>query len=138
MELNKLFLEKPNIIKHPEKTFVPLSINIGIEHPILFIPDRSRVNNATYFNLDTVEERNYTINVVSSNGFVILYVINIKAPYFSILNNGLLIRNRKKWDDKADTEGVATRYTFEDFVVVSNKNQSSEIFCRSIASEQKT
>lgn len=138
MELNKLFLEKEAILKYPEKTFTKFSVKIGLENPILFMPNRFRVNEAAYFNLDTIEERNYTINVVSSNGFVILYIINIKAPYFSILNNGLIIRNRKKWDDKADMEGVSTRYTFEDFVVVANKNQSSEIFCRSIASEQKT
>jgi len=138
MELNKLFFEKERILTYPEKTFTPLLMKIGLEHPILFLSSKSKVDSSSYFNLDTIEERNYTINVVSSNGFVILYVVNIKAPYFNVLNNGLLIRNRKKWDEKTDTEGVATRYTFEDFTVVSNKNQSSEIFCRSIASEQKT
>lgn len=138
MELNKLFLEKDRLLEYPEKTFTELKLKLGLATPVLFLSSLEKTRESSYINLDTIEERNYTIHVISSNGFVILYVINVKAPYYTIANNGLIVRNRKKWDDKADAEGVATRYTFEDFTVVSNKNQSSEIFCRSVASEQKT
>lgn len=136
--LSKLYTNKDILDKYPEQTFVELKVDIGLQKPILFISNKFRLKEASYYSQDPIEEQNYDINIISSGSSVLMYLINIKAPMFKVYHNGLLIRNRLRWDNERDMDGVSTRYTFEDFLVISNKNQTSSIFCKSVVSEQKT
>lgn len=138
MKLEKIYNEKQILLNYPEHCFGKLNINIGVQNPILFLANKNQLEISNYFNLDIIEERNYDINVISFNSFVIMYVINIKAPYYNTVNNGIIIRNRIKWDEQQDTVDISVRYTFEDFHVVANKTQSCEIFCKNVTVDQKT
>ena len=106
MKLEKIYNEKQVLLNYPEHCFSKLNINIGVQHPILFLANKNQLEISNYFNLDIIEERNYDINVISFNSFVIMYVINIKAPYYNTVNNGIIIRNRIKWDEQQDTRHI--------------------------------
>lgn len=138
MQLNKLYMGRDIFATYPEQTFVELKTNIGLQKPILFISNKKMVMESGYYSLDPIEEQNYDINIVTSDNCVLMYLINIKAPIWQIHKNGLIIRNRVKWDNTRDMEGITARYTLEDFVVVSNKNNTCAIFAKNVTSDQKT
>lgn len=138
MQLDKLYTNRDHLLKYSEQAFVELDLNIGLRNPVLFISNKVMTQEAGYFSLDPIEEQNYDINIVTSDSCVLLYIINVKAPLFKVFSNGIIIRNRMKWDNARDMEGITARYTFDDFIVVANKNQTSAVFCKNVTSDQKT
>lgn len=138
MDLKRLFTGRDRLFLLPEKTFVSMPFNIGIPNAVVFVSNRDTTRDAEHYALNQLEEQNYDINIVTSDSSILMYVINIKAPYHNLLSNGLIIRNRLKWGE-SDIEGVEPRYRFDDdFEVITNKNQTAAIFCRNQTSEQKT
>lgn len=139
MDLKRLFNARDTLFLLPEKTFIPMPFNIDLPNAVVFVANRMMTRDASHYSLlSPLGEINYDINIVTADSSVLMYVINIKAPYYSVYSNGLIIRNRKKWGE-TDQEGIEPRYSFdEDFDVITNKNQTAAIFCRNQTAEPKT
>lgn len=139
MDLKRLFNGRDTLFLLPEKTFVIAPFNIDVPNAIVFIANRNTTRDASHYSLlSPLGEVNYDINIVTADSSVLMYIINVKAPYYSVYSNGLIIRNRKKWTE-TDLEDIEQRYSFDgDFDVITNKNQTAAVFCRNRTSEQKT
>lgn len=138
MDLQRLFADREALARAPEKQFVEYANPLGLSHAVLFVSDAVATRDAQYFNLAAIEDTGYTIYTVSEESTILLYVIDVKTPYWSVAKNGLVIKMRKRWDEARDRLGVSSRYQFPDFVVISNLNQTAAVFCRNITADPKT
>lgn len=139
MDLAHLYDHRVALSRYPERLFKALSLNVDAQNPVIFVADARATAEAAYFNLSKTDDAGgYTIYVVTCENIVLFYVIDVKTVHCKLYANGLVLKTRKRWDDASDRVGVAVRYQFADFEVISNRNATATVFARNVTADPKT
>ena len=139
IRIEEIFKNKALLSRFRENFFLEQSIgfNTGLTRPIIYIVDRKGIENASYFNLHSIEDTDYDIHVISHESTVLLYLINLKVTSYLVLSNGVILRRRPPHE--SDRDKVIVKYSFDEhFQVLTNNLQTCSIFARNISADPTT
>ncbi len=137
IDVKEIFGSKHVIEGYREKFFHnELKFKTGLQRPVLFLADLNALKQASYFSVHKIEDIDYDIYVFSYSSTVLFYFINIKAPFYSVMMNGIIIRRRPP--NETDKLGVKVKYAIEHFQVISNQLATCTIFARDISTDPTT